>query len=165
MRDLAEPREQHVGLCPRSSLDHCSGLAFALLRQSRNFLDCERSGSAKLVGPTQRARANAIQQIELRGFERDQAAEDVQQVEKVGRVFGQQAGFLNSHSLNLSLQFSLSQSPSTAAESPRPRRIDRMRPTIPITVPKRTSDAGNGVAVRLVISPEILLSPSGVDCA
>ena len=51
----------------------------------------ECAGVTQRGGIEQRAGADSAEQVGLSGFERDEAAKNVQQVEKIGRVFGQPA--------------------------------------------------------------------------
>ena len=44
---------------------------------------------SQIVGVEERMRADAAQKVGLPRFERDQAAKDMQQVEEIGRAFGQ----------------------------------------------------------------------------
>ena len=52
-------------------------------------------GGAELLGAPQRAGADAVQHVGLGGFERDQPAQHVQQVEQIVRVFRQPVVRLN----------------------------------------------------------------------
>jgi hypothetical protein len=65
-------------------------LVFPLaFRRPRDLRQSEGAGGPKFLGASQRAFTDPVQQIGLRGFQRDEPAEHVQQVNQIGRVFGQ----------------------------------------------------------------------------
>jgi hypothetical protein len=64
-------------------------LAFGLRLCGGGFWHRERSGRAEFFGASQWPFTDAVQQIGLRRFQRDQPAENVQQIEQVGGIFWQ----------------------------------------------------------------------------
>jgi hypothetical protein len=85
----------------RGHASHASGLSsqptwrelfvvFSLaLRRPRYLRQSEGAGGPKLLGASQRAYADTVQQISLRGLQGGQSAEHVQQINQIVRVFGQ----------------------------------------------------------------------------
>jgi hypothetical protein len=75
---------------PRSPPGRRLFLIFPLaLRCPRDLRHSEGAGDRQFLGGSQRACADAVQQIGLGRFQRDEPAEHMQQVEQIGGVFGQ----------------------------------------------------------------------------
>ena len=82
----------HASHAPGFSSQHTWRELFVVfslaLRRPGYFRQSEGAGGTKLLGAPQRACADSVQQFGLRGFQGDQSAEHMQQVDQIVRVFG-----------------------------------------------------------------------------